>query len=196
MTQAPDRLLVQDPLASRRRLSVAEYYRMAEAGILTPRDRVELIEGEIVTLSPAGSPHAGTVKRLNRLLVRLVGDRATVSVQDPLRLGDESEPEPDVALLLPRADDYTAAHPIAADVLLVIEVADSSLLYDRRVKRPLYARHGIPEYWIVNLEAEVVEVHRQPTAGGYAAETSAGRNEVLGLVALPDLAIPGRDILG
>lgn len=196
MTHATNRLLVQDPCASRRLLSVADYHRMAEAGILTDRDRVELIEGEIITMSPAGSPHAGTVKRLNRLFVRAVGDRAVVSVQDPVQLGDDSEPEPDIALLVPRGDDYTAAHPSAADVLLVVEVADSSLQYDRRVKRVLYARHGIPEMWIVNVEAGVVEVYRHPTADGYAASETAGRDAMLTVAALPGLAIPTREILG
>src|SRR5437870_5978990 len=132
---------------AKRCFNVAEYYRMAEAGILTEEDHVELIDGEIVAMSPVGSRHAACVKRLNRILGRRVGDLVVVGVQDPIGLDDYSEPEPDISLLRPRADFYSEAHPIPSDVLMIIEVADSSDLYDREVKVPLYARAGIPETW-------------------------------------------------
>ena len=182
-------LLAAHPWVRRRPITVAEYYRMADAGILTERDRVELIEGELVAMSPIGSYHHGTVNTLNHALVHAVGDRAVVSVQGPVRLDDLSEPEPDFALLQPRPDFYRSAHAVPADVLLLIEVADSSLNYDRAVKRALYARHGIPEFWIVNLTAGEVEICREPGAGGYASIAIAGRDRELEPSLLPGVRI-------
>jgi Uma2 family endonuclease len=172
-------LLSRNPWVARRVLTVAEYHRMAEAGILTERDRVELIEGELIAMSPIGSEHSGTVNALNRTLVRAVGDRAVVAVQNPVQLDDLSEPEPDFALLKPRDDDYRRATPRPHEVLLIIEVADTSLAYDRAVKRSLYARHGIPEFWIVNLAAKQVEVCRSPTGEQYASVSHVGGEAVL-----------------
>lgn len=151
----------------RRRFTVDEYYRMAETGILSPEDRVELIEGEVVEMIPIGSSHAGHVKCLVQLLSEAVGDNAIVGVQDPIRLGDHSEPEPDISLLEPRDDFYASAHPTADDVLLLIEVADTSLEYDRTVKIPLYAKHGVESVWLLNLEDEAVEVYEKPDEKGY-----------------------------
>src|SRR5271165_2444973 len=173
------RLLVANPWVARRPITVAEYHRMGEVGILGERDRVELIEGELVAMSPIGSYHHGTVISLTQLLVRAVGDRALVSVQGPVRLDDFSEPEPDFALLKPRPDSYRDAHAQPADVLLLIEVADTSLNYDRAVKRALYARHAVPELWLIDLNAGEVEVCRQPEPGGYARVEHGGRNSVL-----------------
>lgn len=147
--------------------TVAEYYQMAEAGILAPEDRVELIEGEIIAMSPIGSRHAGCVNRLTQLFSEKVSGLAIVSVQNPIRLSDSTEPEPDLALLRPRADFYAQAHPQPADVLLVVEVADHSLAYDRAIKVPLYARAGIPETWVIDLDTETVFVYQQPGAPGY-----------------------------
>jgi Uma2 family endonuclease len=163
------RLLAAHPWVTRRPITVTEYHRMGEVGILGDRDRVELIEGELVAMSPTGSYHHGTVNKLNHSLVRAVGERAVVSVQGPVRLDDFSEPEPDFALLKPRPDFYQDAHAGPADVLLLIKVADTSLNYDRAVKRALYARHAIQELWIVDLAAWEVEVCRRPEADGYAA---------------------------
>lgn len=174
-----DQILAANPWVTRRPITVAEYHRMGEVGILGERDRVELIEGELVAMSPIGSYHHGTIITLTQALVRAVGDRAMVSVQGPVRLDDFSEPEPDFALLRPRSDTYRNAHAEPADVLLLIEVADTSLNYDRAVKRALYSRHAIPELWIVDLNAGEVEVCRQPGAGGYAAVTRVGRDGVL-----------------
>ena len=183
-------LLSRNPWVARRVLTVAEYHRMAEAGILTERDRVELIEGELIAMSPIGSEHSGTVNALTRTLVRAVGDRAIVAVQNPVQLDDLSEPEPDFALLKPRDDDYRRATPRPHEVLLIIEVADTSLAYDRAVKRSLYARHGIPEFWIVNLAAKQVEVCRSPTGEQYASVSHVGREAVLEPQLLPGATIP------
>lgn len=178
-----------------RRFSVDEYYRMAEAGILDPGERVELIEGEIVRMAAIGSRHASCVNRLNRLLGRLVGDRAAVRIQSPVRLSEMSEPEPDVALVRPRADDYASAHPGPADVLLLIEVADATEGLDRTVKGPLYARAGIREYWLVDLPGDRMVVHREPGEGGYGRGSVHSRSEALRPDAFPDLEVAIADVL-
>src|SRR5688500_8106013 len=180
----------------RRRFTVDDYYRMAAAGVLGEDDRVELIDGEIIEMSPIGSRHSGYLNRLNRCFVRGVGERAVVAVQNPVRLSDLSEPQPDIAVLAPRADSYTTAHPRPPDVLLLIEVADTSLLYDRRLKAPLYAVSGIPELWIVDVDARRVIVFRDPASNGYATETTAGVDDTLHPLAFPDLAVAVVDILG
>ena len=162
---------------------------MGEVGILGERDRVELIEGELVAMSPVGSYHHGTVNKLNHALVQAVGERAVVSVQGPVRLDDFSEPEPDFALLKPRPDFYCDAHAQPANVLLLIEVADTSLNYDRTVKRTLYARHAIPEFWIVDLASGEVEVSREPKADGYTAVERIGRDGDLTPELLPGVHI-------
>jgi hypothetical protein len=156
-----------DDLIRRHRYTVQEYLRLGEAGILRADDRVELIEGEIVDMAPIGSRHAGKVERLRRLLERALGDAVLVFTQNPIVLGPRSAPQPDLALLQPRADFYEAAHPGPADVILLVEVADTTQRYDRQVKLPLYARHGIPEAWLVDLEENAMEVFREPSADGY-----------------------------
>ena len=163
--------IVEDPLApARHRLSVDAYYKMAEAGILTEPHRVELIDGEIFDMAAIGSPHAAVTNRLARIFSRSVSDEiALVNVQSPLRLDAHNEPQPDLMLLRPRADGYRAGHPGAADVLLLIEVSESSLAYDRGAKLPLYARFGVPEVWIVDLSDSAVEVYRAPRDGAYAS---------------------------
>jgi len=153
------------------RLSVGDYHRMGEVGILGPELRTELIDGEIIEMPPIGHPHAGTVKYLANRLKETVGRRAVLSVQDPVWLDDYSEPLPDIALLRPRADDYRSAHPGPDDCLLVVEVADSSLAYDRDVKLPRYARAGISEVWLVDLAGRRLLIHRRPDAGRYAEAT-------------------------
>ncbi len=169
-----------------RLFNVDEYYAMAQAGILGEDDRVELIEGEIVVMSPASSPHAGCINALTRILVQAAGDLAIVSVQQPLRLSELSEPEPDVAVLRWRDDYYRERHPGPADALLVIEVARSSLRADRNVKLPLYARHSVAEAWIVDLEAGRIEVYRSPGPDGYGeSSTHSGDDR---------LTVPGLDV--
>jgi Uma2 family endonuclease len=183
------RLLAAHPWVTRRPITVAEYHRMGEVGILGDRDRVELIEGELIAMSPIGSQHSGTVITLSHVLWSAVGTRALVSVQNPVKLDDFSEPEPDFALLRLRPDNYRDAHPQPADVLLLIEIADTSLNYDRTVKRALYARHAIPEFWIVDLTAGEIEMCRQPQADGYATVDRAGRDAVLQPQLLPGVHI-------
>ena len=188
--------LLHHPWIVRWKLDVHEYHRMGEAGILTDDDRVELIEGELVQMSPIVSGHSGTVNALTRLLVLAAGNRAMVSVQNPVRLDVHNEPQPDFALLRPRADDYRSELPAPADVLLLIEVADSSLRFDRLVKLPLYARHRIPEVWIVDLPAGAVEVCRGPTPEGYARVVREGRGASVEPEALPGLRLRVDAILG
>lgn len=197
MTCAPGGgLAAEQALVSRRLFTFAEYQRMCEAGILHEDDRVELIDGEIVQMPPVGSPHVVTVFELNYLLMRAVGDRAVVSVQIPVQLAGNGAPEPDLALVKPPRARYRAAIPSADDVLLAIEVSDTTLKYDREVKRPLYARHGIPEMWIVDLDAGAVEVCRGPAAdGSYGSVETAGREDVLTIAALPGVTVAVRDFL-
>lgn len=176
--------------------TVAEYNRMGETGILSEDDRVELIEGEIVEMSPIGKRHAACVNRLNNLLARKVAQTGIVSVQNPIQLDDYSEPQPDVALLRPRADFYEQALPTPADVLLVIEVADTTLELDRQIKVPLYARSGIPEVWLVNLPEEVIEVYAQPEHGEYRTKLRAGRGAEVRAHTIPDFVAGIDEVLG
>jgi Uma2 family endonuclease len=180
----------------KRFFTCAEYETMLVAGILSEDDRVELIEGEILQMSPIGSPHAGCVKRTNAIFSLLLQGRAIVSVQDPLVLNDVSEPEPDIVLLRPRADFYADSHPGPTDVLLVVEVAEASLGFDRRVKAPLYARSRIPELWIVDLTGQAVEVYRCPLAHGHQEVSRHQRGDSLGLLAFPDISLTVDEILG
>src|SRR5690606_16285512 len=142
---------LMDSWPKRHRITADEYHRMAEVGLLAPDARVELIEGEIIEMAPIGKEHTSVVDQLTRLFVRAVGDDAIVRVQGSVRLGSISEPEPDLVLLRPRTDFYRNQFANAPDILLVIEVSDTTLRYDREVKVPLYARHGVPETWIVDL---------------------------------------------
>ena len=183
-------------LRPRRRFNVEDYYRMAEAGILGEDDRVELIEGEIVEMPPIGPAHGGGVTYLTNTFARLVGDEAILSVQNPVRLSDLSEPVPDVCLLRPRADFYRGSHPGPEDVLLLIEVADTTATFDRRVKLPLYARAGIREYWIVDIGTGIVEIHRGPRPEGYAERSELRPGEHVAPAALPDAPLSVGDILG
>lgn len=178
------------------RFTVEEYEQMGRVGILDEDDRVELLDGEIVAMSPIGPKHASTVNRVNRLLVRSVGDLAIVIVQNPLRLLPRSEPQPDFILARPRRDFYAGAHPTAEDVFLVIEVADSTLRTDRMVKVPIYARQGVAEVWLVDLAAGAVTVYADPVEGTYRHLETAGGGEQLSPRSLPQLRLTVRDILG
>jgi Uma2 family endonuclease len=173
----------------RRPFTVGEYHTMLDAGILSEDDRVELIEGEIVQMSPIGSRHAGQVNRLNRMLVRALGERGVVTVQNPVTLSDLSEPEPDLAVLHPRPDDYAGAHPAPGDILLLVEVAGASLAFDRQVKLPLYARSGIPEVWLLPIEHAVLEVHRSPAGAAYRDVRQLRTGDSVSPLAFPDLQL-------
>ena len=167
------------PLIQRHRYGVAEYYRMAETGILKPEERVELIDGEIIDMAPIGIEHAYGVTRLTTIFTRKAGDKAIVSTQNPIRLNLHSEPQPDIALLRYREDFYRHTRPGPEDVLLLVEVADSSLRFDREIKLPLYARHAIPEVWIVDLEHQGLEVYRRPVEGKYLEISYPERGEII-----------------
>lgn len=179
-----------------RRFTVDDYHRMVDAGILREDDRVELLDGEVVEVSPIGPHHARCVDLLNRLFVRGVGDRAIVRVQGPIGLSSISEPEPDVALLRYGASGYGDAHPTPPQVLLLIEVSDTTLAYDRGRKLPAYARAGIAETWIVNLAEDQIEIHREPRGERYAGCRTARRGETIAPLAFPDLTLDVTAILG
>jgi Uma2 family endonuclease len=177
--------------------NVAEFYRMADAGILTPDDHVELIEGEIIEMSPTGSRHAACVDRIvNKVLSRFIGHGAIVRVQSPIALDDFSEPQPDAALLRARADFYSQAHPTPDDVLLLVEVSDTTAAYDKRVKVPLYARSGIAEVWVVDLTREVIEVYARPAGGSYRQFAEVKRGESVTSATVAGLTLPAEDIVG
>lgn len=181
--------------AAPRRYTVEEYFALVDRGVLSPDDRVELLEGIIVAMSPSNPPHASVVARVTRTLSRAAGDRAAVRCQLPLVLGRHGAPDPDVAVVEPRDDDYLAAHPTSA--LLVVEVADSSLKQDRLTKGPLYAAAGVLEYWIVNVPDDCIEVHRQAdrAVAKYVAVSVVRRGERLELVALPGASVAVDDLL-
>jgi Uma2 family endonuclease len=173
----------------RHRITVDEYHRMAEVGLLAPDARVELIEGEIIDMAPIGPPHSSVVNQLNRWLVRAVGDLAIVQSQGAVRLNLRNEPEPDLALFKPREDFYRHRHASGADTLLVIEVSESSLRYDREIKVPLYARHGVPEVWVVDLVHGRILTHHSPVAGEYQHQSSTAQPGIVSLFALPGVSI-------
>lgn len=171
---------VATPVTLQRRLfTVAEYARMLTAGILSEDDRVELIDGEVRVMSPIGPLHAAIVDRLNRIIVLLCANSIIVRVQSAIQLNDYTEPQPDIAVLQPRDDFYAQAHPLAADVLLVIEVADTSINYDREEKLPRYAMSGIPEAWLIDINQQVVEQYTQPRNGRYLSKLTLERGDTL-----------------
>jgi Uma2 family endonuclease len=179
----------------RRLFTVAEYHQMAEAGILGEDDRVELIEGEIVEMTPIGARHAECVDRLTDLFFRVFGGVARVRVQNPVGLGEHSEPQPDVALVRRKPGFYTSGHPTPGDVLLLVEVADSSADPDRRVKVPLYARSGIQEVWLVDPEPETITMYRDPTPEGFRTAQIVRRGETLSPLAFPEHSISVASVL-
>jgi Uma2 family endonuclease len=182
---------------TRRLFTVDEYYRMAEAGILCEDDRVELIEGEIIEMPPIGSPHASVVARLNSLFPRrLTPEVAIVAIQTPIRLGGRTEPVPDICLLKPRSDFYSKEHPDASDVLLLIEVSDTTLAYDTGRKQALYADAGISEYWVIDVNGRRIEVYRGPASGNYKQRLIMQPGESIAPLAFPDLTIAVSDVLG
>ncbi|BAY15788.1 hypothetical protein NIES21_16070 [Anabaenopsis circularis NIES-21] len=180
----------------RHKFTVQQYHKMVESGILTENDRVELIRGEIVEMSPIGTKHAGCVNRLINLLVQLLGNRVIVAAQNPVELNDNSQPQPDVALLKPRDDFYAAAHPQPQDIFLLIEVADSTIIYDREEKIPLYAEANIIAVWLVDINEQVVEVYQQPSATGYQFIQKFAGGETLSIPGFSDVTITVNEIFG
>jgi Uma2 family endonuclease len=176
--------------------TVTDFARMAEVGIFTEDDRVELIDGEVRVMSPIGPRHTALVKRLNTLLSRHVADRTIVSVQDPIQLTDDTEPQPDLALLRARADFYAQAHPRPAEVFVVVEVAETSLEYDRDEKIPRYARARIPEVWLIDVARETITQYTQPDGTGYRGEQTLHRGHILVSTTVSSLQLTVDDILG
>ena len=179
-----------EPLTPHRyRLTVAEYHRLGENGIFDEDFRVELIEGDLIAMPPIGEQHASKTRLLNRLFSLQVGDTAIVDVQNPVALDVHSEPQPDMVLLKPRPDFYASAHPGPEDVLLLIEVSDSTLRYDRDIKVPLYAKAGIPEVWLLDVTGQRLEIYRRPSLEGYREIHYPAPTESIAPVLLPELIL-------
>jgi Uma2 family endonuclease len=169
--------------------SVERFEEMAQKGLFGPEERVELIDGDIIPMAPIGLGHSGIGNQLARLLIRGLGDQAVVSIASSIRLGNFSEPQPDFVLLAFRKDMYRHKHADISDVLLFIEVADSSLAFDRGRKLSLYARHGIRDYWVIDVKESRVFVHREPLGEIYQAQTAHTRGEYLSPLALPQFSL-------
>jgi Uma2 family endonuclease len=180
----------------RRQFTVADYYRMLESGILNEEDRVELIAGEIREMAPIDAVHTASVKRLNDLLMSRLQGRFIIGVQDPVWLDELNEPEPDLSVLRWHDDYYEQHHPMPGDILLLIEVANTSLAYDRAEKLPRYATAAIPEVWLVNLSSRIVEQYMQPFQGQYTVHQVIRRGAVLQSETIPELALPVDRIFG
>jgi Uma2 family endonuclease len=179
----------------RRPISVEDYHRMFEAGVFRPDERVELIRGELIAVPPMGTPHRAAINRLNRLLTERFNGRAVVQVQCPVIVSDDSEPEPEFALLTWDPTGYEGREPSPADTLLMIEVSHSSRRFDRKVKVPLYAETGVPEVWLVDLVDRAVLVFRDLVDGEYATMRVARAGEAITCGAFPDDTIPVGDII-
>ncbi len=175
--------------------NLVEWQKIGEANIFPPESRLELINGEILEMTPIGSRHASHLKRINRLFSDFIDDSALIAVQDPVQLGDLSQPKPDFMLLRPSIDFYYENHPTANDVYLLIEIAESSLKYDRNLKLRLYALHKIPEYWLLNVNDSCLEVYRQPENGLYAEKTTLRAGDKITLSRLNQVNIKIADIL-
>lgn len=169
---------------------------MGDVGVLNTNDRLELVNGEIVEMTPIGSRHAACVKRLNELIGRAAGDSAIIQVQDPVVLGDYSEPQPDLAILRRRSDYYAERHPGPSDIYLIVEVADRSLRYDREIKVRLYAATGVGEVWVVDVAGRGVDVYRSAGPGGYEDSTSLSLGDTVSPTALPHISLRVADMVG
>lgn len=180
----------------RRKFTVEQYHKMAESGILTENDRVELIQGEVIEMSPIGRRHASCVARLTRLFTLRLGETAIVWPQNPIELDDTSEPQPDLTLLQPRPDFYESGHPQPEDIFLIVEVADTTAKSDREVKIPLYAKDNIAEVWLVDINQQCLEVYRQPSPTGYQNVQTFHRGQTIAIQAFPDIEIMVDEVLG
>lgn len=181
---------------TRKLFTVEEYYKMAEAGIFRDARRTELINGEIIEMTSMGARHAAAISRANALFNRLFGDKALLRPQLPAALNEFNEPEPDIALVRPRKDSYSAAHPGPSDVFLFMEISDTSLKYDRDVKLPIYAEAGIPEVWILDLTAESLLVYRDPARKSYKSSLRFARGESVSCLGFAEISIKVEDLLG
>jgi Uma2 family endonuclease len=174
--------------------TVEEYYKMAEAGIFRNARRTELINGEIIEMTSMGSRHAAAISRATTLLVRLFGDRTVLRPQLPAPLNEFNEPEPDIALVKPRKDSYSTAHPEPSDPFLIMEISDTSLKYDRDVKLPIYAEAGIPEVWILDLTAENLLVYRDPARKSYTTSLRFSRGESVSCLSFAEISVKVEDL--
>lgn len=179
----------------RRRFTTAEYHSMGEAGILRPDERTELVDGAIIVMPPIGPGHADSVRVASLRLIARLGSHCVVSVQNPIWLGENDEPQPDIALLRSREGGYRQAHPGAEDIFLVIEVSDSAVRFDRDQKLPRDAAAGIAEAWLINLTSRRIEVHRDPGPNGYRTVLIVGPGDTLSPLAFPDVAFTGLELL-
>ncbi|MFN3920302.1 MAG: Uma2 family endonuclease [Methylohalobius sp.] len=178
----------------RHKITVQEYERMGETGIFSEDERVELIEGEIIDMAPIGPKHASLVDELTYALAKQLPDNYRIRVQNPLRLSDTSEPQPDLVVVRQRSDRYAQSHPTPEDALLVIEVAETSTNYDRNVKIPLYARFGIPEVWLVDLSGAFIEVFRKPSPSGYQEISRHSQSERLRPLLVPEVGVEIKEL--
>ncbi len=179
----------------RHKFTVEQYHQMAETGIISSSDRLELINGEIIEMSPIGIRHASCVKKLINLLTRKLGNLAIIDAQDPIKLNDSSEPQPDIALLHPRDDFYATAHPQPQDIFLLIEVADTTITLDREVKVPLYANSGIIELWLIDINNQVIEVYYEPLGDCYKYMQQFQAGQTIYLQSFPNLGFEVNEIL-
>lgn len=184
------------PAFSRRRFTVQQYERMVEAGVIGPEERVELLDGEVVEMPPIGPPHASRVDRANTHLGRALGSGVIIRVQSPLHLSDLSMPEPDITVLRHRDDFYAVRHPEVDDVLLLVEVGDTSARFDRDVKLPLYAAASVVEVWLLDVGAPAISIFRDPSPNGYRSLATAHHGHVLHPAALPGAEVAAADLLG
>ena len=196
MARATAPASVDETMPVRHRFTIDEYLRMGEAGIFDEDDRVELIEGDVVHMCPIGMKHVGGVNRLTALFTRRLGSRVVVSVQNPMVLDEFSEPQPDLTILAFRSDYYEGARPHASDTLLAIEVADSSLAYDRRIKSALYARKHVRELWILDVVGKALDVYRRPSANGYREHQRLVRGKRVAMAAFPRVFCRVADVVG
>jgi len=176
--------------------TVQEYHRMGDTGIISEDARVELIHGQIYTMSPVGRRHSACVKRINKFFAKKIDEQAIISIQDPIVLNDFSEPEPDIALLVYRDDCYEERLPKASDVLLLIEVSEATLRFDKEVKLPLYAESGIPEVWIIDLKKGIIEVNSDLQNGSYQKQQTLKRGQTLIPQQLPLLTVEVQELIG
>ena len=186
--------MAQAPALLKGPFTVESFQRLGALGVLREDERVELVGGQVVAMTPIGQRHAACVRRFNRLFARSLGDRAIIDVQNPAVLGPRDAPQPDVVLLAPRPDGYRT-HPRAADILLIVEVADTTIAYDRDIKIPLYAHAMIPEAWIVDLGAGVIHTYRDPSPRGYATARVVARSESLEPLRFAGIALPAQEVL-
>lgn len=180
----------------KKRFTVDEYHRMGDAGILRPEDRVELIDGEIIQMSPIGQRHAGRVNRAVAVFVKAFGNRAVLSPQNPVQLSNWTEPQPDIVVFKPRSDFYEHKMPVPDDVLLLMEVSDTTLRFDLKIKLPFFAAAKIPEVWIQDVNADVLHVFREPAGNAYTISMQLKRGDTICPLALPDICLSLEDLLG